>query len=263
LISALPKPLAGFNGTVLSFQDHFSARAAEYSQARPHYPAALFEHLARLSRGHRLAWDCGTGNGQAATGIAEHFEQVIATDPSEAQLANAFSHPRVTYRLGQEQSSGLADGSADLVTAAQAAHWFDLGAFYREARRVLHPKGVIALWCYGLCRIAPQIDGLLSVFYVETVGPYWPPERHHIDAAYRTLSFPFDELSFPPVTMEHRWNLHELTSYLDTWSAVSGFRKKVGSDPLPPFIAAIAPAWGDPDEPRRIEWPLAVRAGYV
>jgi SAM-dependent methyltransferase len=250
------------NRTILSFQDHFSARASEYSKARPHYPAVLFEHLARLSPERRLAWDCGTGNGQAATGIAEHFEQVIATDPSEAQLAERFPHSRVVYRLGQEESSGLPDGSADLVTAAQAAHWFDLPAFYREARRVLRPKGVIALWCYGLCRISPQIDGLLSVFYVETVGPYWPPERHHIDAAYRTLPFPFEEFPFPPVAMEHYWNLHELTSYLDTWSAVSGFRKKVGSDPLPPFIAAIEPIWGAPDEPRRIEWPLAVRAGH-
>ncbi len=247
----------------MSFQDHFSARASDYSKARPLYPPALFEQLARLAPGRRVAWDCGTGNGQAATGIAEHFDQVIATDPSAAQLAESFPHPRVTYRLGPEESSGLPDGSVDLVTAAQAAHWFDLAAFYREARRVLRPEGVIALWCYGLCRISPPIDGLLSVFYLETVGPYWPPERHHIDAAYRTLPFPFEQLPFPRLAMEHRWSLPELTSYLGTWSAVSGFRKKRGSDPLPPFVAALGVVWDPPDERRRVEWPLAVRAGRV
>jgi SAM-dependent methyltransferase len=247
----------------LSFQDHFSARAADYSKARPLYPAGLFEHLARLAPGRGVAWDCGTGNGQAATGIAEHFDQVIATDPSAAQLAESFPHPRVTYRIGPEESSGLPDGSVDLVTAAQAAHWFDLAAFYREARRVLRPEGVIALWCYGLCRISPPIDGLLSVFYLETVGPYWPPERHHIDAAYRTLPFPFEQLPFPQIAMEHRWSLPEFTSYLGTWSAVSGFREKRGSDPLPPFVAALGAVWGPPDERRRVEWPLSVRAGRV
>lgn len=221
----------------------------------------MFEHLAHLAPGRGVAWDCGTGNGQAATGIAEHFDQVIATDPSAAQLAESFPHPRVTYRLGPEESSGLPDGSVDLVTAAQAAHWFDLAAFYREARRVLGPEGVVALWCYGLCRISPPIDGLLSVFYLETVGPYWPPERHHIDAAYRTLPFPFEQLPFPRLAMEHQWNLQELAAYLGTWSAVRGFRKNRGSDPLPPLVAALAAVWGAPDERRRVEWPLSVLAG--
>jgi hypothetical protein len=128
---------------------------------------------------------------------------------------------------------------------------------------VLRPEGVIAVWCYGLCRISPAIDGLLSVFYLETVGPYWPPERHHIDAAYRTLVFPFEQLPMPQLAMEHRWSLPELTSYLGTWSAVSGFRKKRGSDPLPPFVAALEAVWGPPDERRRVEWPLSVRAGRV
>ena len=185
----------------MTFQDHFSQLAARYARARPTYPPALFTELARLTRDHASAWDCGTGNGQAAMGLAEHFRSVVATDPSEAQLSKARPDPRITYRLGGEASSGLPPGSVDLVTAAQAAHWFDLAAFYSEARRVLRPGGVIALWCYGLCHITPEVDALMAEFYQKTVGPYWPPERHHIDAAYRSLDFPFEEAPFPAVAM--------------------------------------------------------------
>lgn len=247
----------------LTFQDHFSSLAERYARARPTYPPALFSELAALTSGHDAVWDCGTGNGQAALGLAEHFESVVASDPSKTQLAEAPQHPRVTYRLGPEASSGLPDGSVDLVTAAQAAHWFDLPAFYREARRVLKPGGVIALWCYSLCHITPAVDARLAVFYRETVGPFWPPERHHIDAAYRTLDFPFAELPFATVTMEHRWTLDQLAAYIDTWSAVAEFRKIRRGDPLPTLVAALASVWGEPGTFHNVEWPLSVRAGRV
>jgi len=242
-------------------QDHFSSLARAYARARPTYPPVLFQELTRLAPGQGLAWDCGTGNGQAAVGLANHFRTVLATDPSAAQLAEAEPHPRIIYRQLPEASSGLDAGSADLVTAAQAAHWFDLDRFYAEALRVLRPGGLLAVWCYGLCRIAPAIDALLSEFYAETVGPWWPPERRHIDARYRTLRFPFPDLPFPSMSIERSWTLPELLDYLRTWSAVGRYLASCGHDPVLAVEGELARQWGQPDRPRPVIWPLAMRLG--
>lgn len=245
----------------MAFKDHFSERASEYARFRPRYPAALFQALAGLAPGRRLAWDCGTGNGQAAVGLAAHFDRVAATDPSAEQLAHAEVHPHVAYRKGLESESGLEDASADLVTAAQALHWFDTDAFYAEARRVLRPGGVVAAWCYNLPRIDPAIDRLLDRFADETVGPYWAPERRHVREGYRDLPFPFAELRFPSCAMEREILLGDLAGYLDTWSSVRRYRQVVGTDPVKPLVAELAPIWGDPARPRTLRWPLTGRVG--
>lgn len=244
-----------------AFADHFSDRAAGYAAFRPTYPAALFAHLARLTASHDLAWDCGTGNGQAALGLAEHFPRVLATDPSAAQLAHARPHPRIEYRQGREADSGLANGSADLVTAAQAFHWFDPDAFVWEARRVLRPGGVVAIWCYGLHTLGPELDPIIAHFYRDVVGPDWPPQRALVDSGYRDAPFPFDELEAPRLVIEALVDLHALLGYVDTWSAVRRHRARTGRDPLPDLAEALRSRWGDPSARRRAVWPLAMRVG--
>src|SRR5512145_3219980 len=149
----------------MEFADHFSRRAPEYARFRPRPPASLVDFLAASTPAHDLAWDCGTGSGQAAVALAVRFDRVIATDPSDRQLARAEPHPRVEYRIGRESASGLDDASADLVTAAQAAHWFDLPAFYAEVDRVLRPGGLITVWTYGLLNVTPEIDDVVMSFY--------------------------------------------------------------------------------------------------
>lgn len=245
----------------MSFKDHFSTKAAAYAKARPTYPPELFAELARLAPGHGLAWDAGTGNGQAAVGLAAHFERVVATEPSEAQLAQAVAHPRVNYHRSAETAPMIADGTADLVTVAQAAHWFDRAKFYAEVRRVLRPGGGVALWTYGLCEIAPEIDAAVLRFYNGPIGPYWPAERHHPETGYRELDFPFPELPFPTAAMELEWTLGEFTAYLRTWSAVTRFSKDKGVDPVPALEAELAPLWGA--GARKVSWPLAGRLGRV
>jgi SAM-dependent methyltransferase len=245
----------------MSFQDHFSSRASAYARARPTYPPALFAELARLAQGRDLVWDCGTGNGQAALGLAVYFGAVVATDPSEAQLAEAVPHPRISYHQRSESSSGLDPGSVDLVTAAQAAHWFDLDLFYREVARVLRPGGLLAMWCYGLSRIAPDIDEVLGEFYHRTVGPCWPPERSHVDAEYRSLPFPWPDLPFPRLEIERLWTLAELLAYVETWSAIKRYRDARGEDPLPLLGGALARPWGPPDRVRQVTWPVSMRLG--
>ena len=245
------------------FADHFSGHAAQYARFRPDYPAALFAWLRGIVRRHRLAWDCATGNGQAAVALAEHFDYVVATDPSAAQLAAASPHPRLRYLCATAEESGLRSGSADIVTVAQALHWFDVDRFYREVNRVVVPGGAIAVWSYGPVRVEPRIDDIVTTLYRETIGPYWPSERAHVDDGYRDIAFPFAPIPAPSFDMSRRWTLAQLLGYIGTWSAVQRYRQAEGGDALDEFAAQLAARWGDPARSREVRWPLMARAGRV
>lgn len=245
----------------MSFKDHFSGHAADYASSRPGYPAALFTYLAGLPARRELAWDCGTGNGQAAVRLADAFARVVASDASAGQLAHAEPHPRVEYRLGPAERVELADGSVDLVTVAQALHWFDFDRFYAEVRRVLAPGGALAAWTYKLLSVAPAIDRVLLHFAHQVVGPYWPPERRYVDEEYRTLPFPFADEAAPVFHGEERWDLPHYLAYVSTWSAVKRHTQATGHDPLPAFAAEVAAAWGEPARERTISLPIYLRVG--
>lgn len=241
------------------FADHFSGVAATYARFRPRYPEGLFYWLAQVAPGRELAWDCATGSGQAAAGLAAHFDRVVATDASAAQIEAATPLPRVEYRVAPAEASGLLEGSCDLVTAAQALHWFDRPAFYAEARRVLVAGGVVAVWGYQRLRTGePALDGELDRFHDEVVGPYWPSGRELVESGYRGIDFPFAELRAPAFAIEARLDLEALAGYLGSWSATERYRTALGSDPVSPFVAALAPAWG---AARPVRWPIALRAG--
>jgi SAM-dependent methyltransferase len=243
------------------FKDHFSALAAAYARYRPRYPARLFADLAAVAPGHALAWDCATGNGQAAAGLAAHFREVVATDASASQIAAASGPANVRFVVAPAEASGLAEASVDLLLVAQAAHWFDLPAFYAEATRVLRPGGVLALLTYSGVRINAALDPLLREFHQVTVGPYWPPERAHVEKDYRELPFPWLELDFPPQEMTADWTLDELIGYLGTWSSTRAYREQRGEDPLPALRARLAPCWGEPASALTVRWPLPLRIG--
>lgn len=249
------RPIAGFI-------DHFSSHAASYAKFRPLYPAALFHYLALRAPGTALAWDCGTGNGQAAIGLAERFHHVLATDPSAAQVATARPHPRVEYRVALYDTA-LAPASVQLVTAAQALHWMDVDAFVREARRVLQPGGLLAAWCYSLCHIDPGIDELVEFFYRVTVGAYWPPERRLVDEGYRSVALPIDELDVPRFDLVADMTLPHFLGYVETWSAVQRCIAGRGRDSFEAFARSVGERWGAPSIARRVTFPLHVRAGEL
>lgn len=245
----------------MTFQDHFSALAADYASFRPHYPEVLFAWLAQQAPARNLAWDCATGSGQAALGLAAHFARVIATDASAEQIANARRNPRVDYAVAPAEDSGLAAQSVDLITVAQALHWFDLERFYAEVRRVLRPGGVLAVWTYNVLRTDNNaVNALVDHLYSEVLGPWWPLERRLVENGYRDLPFPFAELATPSFAMRTEWALPHLLGYLRTWSAVKRYREACGTDPVATIADALTAAAGACDR-LRVEWPLALRVG--
>ena len=245
----------------MPFKDRFSGHASEYARFRPHYPRALFQYLAEIAPERTCVWDCATGNGQAAVALAEFFERVIATDASEKQIASAQAHERINYRVASAERSELPSASVDVITVAQALHWFERYAFYAEAKRVLKPNGILAVWCYNLIRISPEIDRLLANFYAETVGPYWDFERKLVETDYSTIDFPFDELAPPAFHMEAEWSLDQVLGYLRTWSAAKNFATARGFDAVTALSESLRSLWGEAEKTRMVAWPLGVRVG--
>ena len=246
----------------MDFKDHFSDRAQLYSQFRPTYPDALFEWISGLVARHELAWDCATGNGQAAVGLAGHFERVIATDASEKQISMASPHASVDYRIANASASGLETESVDVVTVAQAIHWLDHAQFYNEARRVMRRDAAIVVWGYGDPVIDdPKIDAVVHAYNRGTIEQYWKPERDLILAGLRTIPFPFREVQAPEFVMEREWTLAELSGYMRTWSATAAYITAHGVDPVAAVEESLSRSWGEGTH--SIQWPLYVRAGYV
>jgi SAM-dependent methyltransferase len=246
-----------------TFKDHFSTNPAGYADFRPGYPEALFDWLAGQCAGHDLAWDCATGSGQAAVALAGRFKRVIGSDASAAQIDHAQAHPGVDYRVAPAESSGLPAASVDLLGVAQAAHWFDLDAFYGEARRVVKPGGVIALWGYEKLRLEPALASVVGRFYHAELDGFWPPERALVESGYRDLAFPFAAIDPPDFAMSTDWSLDQLIGYFGTWSAVKNYRLARGTDPLPAVRAALEALWGSPDTRKNIQWPLFLRVGRI
>jgi SAM-dependent methyltransferase len=246
---------------VSAFKDYFSAGAALYAAFRPQYPRELFAYLASAAPCRRLAWDCATGNGQAALGLAEHFELVVASDASRAQLSHAGAHPRVAYAVTRGETSALKEGCCDLVTVAQALHWLNVAVFFSEVQRVLRPGGVVAAWVYVDPELnEPWLDEVLQDYYAR-VEDYWPPERSITSDGYRTVPFPFEEIAAPRYEMTLSPSLEQLLGYLQTWSATKRYAERHGRNPVADVAETLRGRWGDPQGRCTLRWRLHLRVG--
>ena len=244
-----------------SFKDLFSDRPVDYARFRPTYPPELFAWLASMAPAQAVAVDVATGNGQAALGLAPHFARVVALDASATQIAAAPAADNVEYRQATAEATALPSASADLLVAAQAFHWFDAGAFFAEAARVLRPGGVLAFWCYGLARITPAVDAVVMRLYEDILGAFWDAERRLVEDGYRGVSVPFAALAPPTFAMELAWDLGHLVGYLRTWSALKRFERERGVDPLAALEPDLVAAWNAPaGQTRPARWSLSVRA---
>jgi ubiquinone/menaquinone biosynthesis C-methylase UbiE len=242
--------------------DHFSKVAASYAEHRPNYPDALFHWLAEECVSHDIAWDCGAGNGQASIALANYFDKIIATDLSDSQIGKAKAHSRVHYRVAPAEASGLPPSCADIVTIAQALHWFDLEKFYSEVRRVLKPNGLIAAWSYGMIVVTNDAtNDCLQQFYHHVIGPYWPSERHHVETGYRDLAFPFERIKTPNLTMNVEWTLNQLLGYLRSWSASARYHADTGIDAVDELSHQLITTLPTAAESIEVQWPLSILAG--
>ncbi|MEJ2141248.1 MAG: class I SAM-dependent methyltransferase [Gammaproteobacteria bacterium] len=243
--------------------DHFSKQASDYSLYRPLYPQSLFAYLATLTPHHDRAWDCATGNGQAAIALASFYNSVEATDASEKQIKQTSPHEKIHYLVCEASNTPFTENHFDLITVAQALHWFDLDSFYKEVKRVSKPGGIFSAWCYGLFNIDAGIDECIHYFYSETVGPFWPEERRYIHDGYTTLTFPFERIQPPQFAMSVRWDLRQVIGYLGTWSAVQYYRERHGQDPVVQIASELESMWGDSQEKRTINWPIYLHVGKI
>lgn len=243
-------------------QDNFSAGAADYARYRPDSPDGIYDFIYAHSPRFGTAWDCGTGNGQVAIRLASKFEDVYATDISDEQLKLAPQQPNIIYRKERAEATSLHDHSVDLITIAQAIHWFDFDQFYKEVKRVARPDALIAAWTYSLMKLTPEVNKIIDHFYRDVTGPYWDKERHLVDEGYASIPFPFQEIKAPDIFITRHWTLSELIGYLRTWSGVQHYIRQKQQDPTIELEKELRTVWGH-SEKLEVRWPVHVRAGRV
>lgn len=245
------------------FKDHFSQQSEAYAKYRPPYPLRLFDYLASLVGERDWAWDCATGSGQAALGLTSQFRHVIASDASGHQIVHAVRHENIHYFVCSAEAAPIRSRTINLITVAQAIHWFDFATFYHDVRRVAAPGGILAVWSYGWMESSHSLDAILKKYHDEILGSYWPPERRYVDEGYRTIPFPFEELDPPACAIELAWAQEELFGYLESWSATQNYIKQKGTNPIELIRHDIEKLWYDPLERKKICWPLNMRIGKV
>ena len=241
------------------FNDHFSECSEEYNKFRPKYPAELFSYLASISTQHQKAWDCATGTGQSAISLSKYYSTIIATDASETQIGQAEKKQGVVYQISTAENSNIEARSIDLITVAQAFHWFDIDEFTKEVNRVLKDKGILCVWTYNLLSIQADIDREIFHLYTSILGEYWPEERKMVEDGYERIQLPFKEIRTPSFEMSAKWNLSQLIGYLCTWSAVKNYQKDFGLNPVENVYENIADIWGDPKRLLSVKWPLNIK----
>ena len=238
-------------------------RAAEYAAHRPEYPPGLADWLARVAPARGFAWEAGCGSGQLTIPLAAHFERIVATDATPAQVAHARAHARVRYVAATAEAAPVRGGTADLVVAAQSAHWFDLPRYFAEVRRVARPGAIVALIAYGNAELEDEaLSARFLRFYEDEVGTYWPAERRIIEEGYRTIDFPFAELEPPPLDLRTTWTAEQMLGYIGTWSALRQYYR-AGQDRgvVERFADELRALWGPAARP--VRWPMPIRVGRV
>jgi ubiquinone/menaquinone biosynthesis C-methylase UbiE len=241
-------------------KDNFSQDSKQYAKFRPHYPKELFDHLLSLVKEKNTAWDCGTGNGQVADVLADHFREVYATDISQQQMDEAVKRSNIYYSVQPAEKTSFYANQFDLVTVAQAVHWFRFDDFYAEVKRTLNHGGIIAVIGYGPIQTIKPLQDIIDHFYKNIIGPYWDAERNYIDEHYQTIPFPFEEIKMPGFTMSYQWTVDQFTGYLNTWSAVKHYAKQHQINPVTAIQKELSAGW-PATQSATFSFPLLTRIG--
>jgi ubiquinone/menaquinone biosynthesis C-methylase UbiE len=243
-------------------KDNFSAQAHEYAKFRPVYPRELYVFLLDNTERKNTAWDCATGNGQVAVELSKHFKKVYATDISEKQISNAPHVENIIYAIEPAEKTSFPDDFFDLITVAQAIHWFNFDLFYKEVRRTIKKNGFFAAISYGLCKTYDETDNILLNFYENITGPFWDPERKFIDERYKTIPFPFSEIETPELKHEVNWSFEQFIGFLETWSSVQHFKNKMKMNPIDIIYNEAKASWGNQSQ-KKFVFPVFFRAALI
>ncbi|KAL5994666.1 hypothetical protein ACLOJK_024719 [Asimina triloba] len=259
--------------------DLFNRQAKQYAEGRPSYPLELFQFIASKTPEHELAWDVGTGNGQAAVSLAGFYKNVVGTDTSAEQLSFAEKLPNVRYQqttpaltVDELKAKVGPHQTVDLVTVAQAFHWFDRPTFYQHVKWLSkRPNGVLAVWCYTLPRINDSIDAIIDRVYAE-LEPFWAAPRKMVDDEYRSFEFPFEPVEGTEHTgpfefeAKQSMDLDAYLTYIQSWSAYQIARQKGIEHLTEEVVEDFKRAWGGEDEKHSIKvakFPVFLRIGKV
>jgi ubiquinone/menaquinone biosynthesis C-methylase UbiE len=241
--------------------DLFSDKSNLYAQARPTYPQSLYDFLSSCVADKNKVWDCATGSGQAAIALAELFNEVQATDLSEQQISQATLKDRIIYSVQPAERTNFADNNFDLITVAQAIHWFDFEKFWPEALRVLKPSGIFAAWGYDWLKISPEIDTAIHENILQIIRPYWAKQNQLIWDGYKDIQFPFEKITAPKITMNQHWNLPQVLNYIHTWSATRQCMQDRGMEFFDIATKKIEAVWGDARDVKEIAMNLHLYVG--
>ncbi|WP_167758675.1 class I SAM-dependent methyltransferase [Zemynaea arenosa] len=215
--------------TMSQAQQTFAQQSGQYALARPRYPQALYDWILSQCPGRAAAWDCATGNGQAAVGLAPHFGMVQATDLSAEQVRAGLRAPNVFYSAQPAEATAFADHTFDLITVAQALHWFDTARFWPEVRRVARPGALFCAWGYSWFECESEVAAEFALPLRALLEPFWAPNNRILWNGYRNedIAFPYARLPAPPFVIEARWTIEEMIAYVQTWSAYKLARQDV------------------------------------
>lgn len=241
-------------------KDYFSDKPTLYKKYRPSYPSSVIQSILGHVVCRDTAWDCGTGNGQLAHAISTFFNQVFATDISDAQLAQCSAKNNIVYSKQAAESTHFRDDFFNLITVGQAIHWFNFEHFYGEVKRTAKHKSVIAILGYGRLRIDATIDRIIHTLYVDVLGKYWDKERKYVDENYLSIPFPFQEITIPAYHNSYQWDIEHILGYLSTWSAVKHYIQANNSNPIDLIREEITKQWG---ETKTVQFPILARVGII
>ena len=244
-----------------TFIDNFSKQADSYQKFRPSYPSELFEFLSSLTSEHQLSWDCGTGNGQSANSLTNYYEKIFATDPSAQQIDNAKLHKQITYKAETAENTSLENKTVDLITVAQAVHWFEFDNFYSEVKRVLKQNGIIAVWAYGLPTINNSVDEIIKHFHDNIVGEFWQAQNRLIEKEYKTIPFPFEQISTPNFYIKKELTFFDILGLLKSWSATQKYIDKHHQNPIDLIENELLEIWGEKEIEKSATWKLILMVG--
>lgn len=240
-------------------KDNFSTQAVAYATYRPHYPQEMIQYIMSFVAEQHTALDLATGNGQVAKALAPYFDKVYATDISAKQLENAQAADAIYYSVGSAEETGFENNTFDLVTVAQAVHWFKFDTFYKEVARILKPNGLFAILGYGLLKTNPDADALIWRLYRDVLVAYWDAERHYIDENYATIPFPLQEIETEKFYNRFNWTFEQLIGYFNTWSAMQHYIKEHGKNPVDSIKEELKVVWEVSD--KQVTFPLLLRLG--